>query len=263
MKLDFVEPEELNDSVFSTSITGPEGTLKTGTALEWPGPIVLISFDTGYNAAVKRALGMNQKIHIEKMPTVPSTFKPEGGVSGGKVLTYDPEIGKKCWETYKECIEDCLRTPDIGTLVVDTASMAQRICRIAHFGKLTQVQGFHYGAPNHDYFEVHESLMPTRGCHFNSVFLHHVKEIYKGDKPTGEYKIDGNPDMLKLCDVSFLTQKFKMDIGDREMNQVTFTLDKCRPNKAMEGTELCLYTVDGEETGDISWEMIDATIFSS
>lgn len=261
MKLKFVTEKQLNTDVFSTSITGPEGTLKTGTALEWPDPIVLIAFDTGYGAAVKRALGMKKRVHVEVMPVVSSTFKPEGGVTGGKVLTYDPEQGKQCWEKYKECLNDLLGTPDVGTVVVDTASMAQRICRIAHFGKLTQVQGFHYGAPNHDYLEVHESLMPARKCHFNTVFIHHVKEIYKGEKPTGEFKIDGNQDMLKLCDLSLLTNRDKLDTGEGIKNQVTFTFDKCRPNIHAVGTELCLYTPDGTVTGDISYEMIHATAY--
>lgn len=261
MKLEFVTPKQLNSDVFCTSITGPEGTLKTGTALEWPDPIVLISFDTGYGPAVKRALGMKKKIHIETMPVVPSTFEAEGGISGGKVLTYDPEVGKKCWARYKECLNDLLGTANIGTVVVDTASVAQRVCRIAHFGKLTQVQGFHYGAPNHDYLEVHEALMPSRNCHFNTVFIHHVKEIYKGDKPTGEFKIDGNADMLKLADISLLTNRDKLVTDAGIKNQITFTFDKCRPNIHAVGTELNLYTPDGDVTGDISYEMIHATAY--
>lgn len=206
-KIDFLVPKSLADLGFYipdatqiprlvVSSSAHEKAGKTHWALTAPGPVAAISFDTGTKNLVKKFIREYGKTILLKVFDAPSEV--EG----------DKKTAAKLWDEFAKTCRLFLKEPSIRTLVVDTATEAWQLLRLARFGKLTQVMPQHYVEANADFRELVKSLYEREDL--NVVWIHKVKKEYKGQKSggdgkdswTGKYERDGFGDMDYIADVN-------------------------------------------------------------
>jgi len=255
MKLNF--EKEKKKETMSCIIEGNEFTLKTGTALTWPDPIVLISTDLGYQAALNRAISRGKKVHVEKIviPKMTGKLKPNERITA---IEFDPTLSQKLWMQYKNLIADILGDNQIRTVILDTGTDLHKLCRMAHHGKLNQVKPFHYAAPNRDFIETHDQFLYEAGCDKNSVFIHHTRKQYVKSNTKDEsvwnglWEFDGHESLPKAVDAVFRVT--------RSGEQVTWKVMKARDRLDAVNMEFEFYEENGdgefEETGMLDWEVL-------
>lgn len=199
------------------SIEGKEGTGKTTLACTAPDPIIYIDIDVGTEGVVEKFQdgsngGPAKRIFIKPI-RVPKAADRE---------TYDG-----LWSDMRTAIETAYRLKH-GTVVIDTASEAWELCRLARFGKLAQVPPHLYGQVNADWREF---LRLAYDSHMNTILIHKVKPVYINNARTSDVEIAGMSDVPYLVQVRLSTYKAQGDDGA----QFGFRVLKCRPQQPLEG----------------------------
>lgn len=174
---------------------------KTRFALTAPEPIYVVNIDNSLEGVVEE--------FKDKVIYVKDINSPD-------VLAENVDKNKaeysRVWNDIQKTL-DAIWKDGEGTLVLDTASEAWEICRLARFGKLTQVMPHDYTFVNNQWRELirHAYVSPM-----NTILLHKMKPSYN------------NPSILEMKgfgETSFLTQvhvrleredpdKFSMKIMD-------------------------------------------------
>ena len=184
---------------FSVSSAAKEKEGKTTWAFSAPGPIGAISTDTGTEAIAKNFL--SQK------PIIINYFKSADELQqdGGKNDKTRQEMYEREWERMKSSILAMVRSTRIRTLIIDTATEAWELCRLAEFGKLTQVMPHHYTTVNSEFKALIKAA--DENPRLNSIWIHKKKKEYKTgssgkDSWTGRWERAGFGDMPFLVDVN-------------------------------------------------------------
>jgi hypothetical protein len=118
---------------------------------------------------------------------------------------------------------------NIRTLIWDTAGAGWDLCRLAEFGKLTQVMPHHYTTVNSE-MEALIKLAYQR-TDLNCIFIHKQKKQYKKgtdgkDGWTGKWERAGFGDMPYLVDVNLQhgfdreTREFYVEVIDSRLEMV-------------------------------------------
>jgi hypothetical protein len=180
------------------NIQGPEKTGKDHMALTFSGgPIYVHSFDQGLEGVVQK-FQATREIYVAEYEL---TIQP------GEAT--DKEVGEAAnivWEQFVSNYRDSLAsTRDEGLVMVDTATEAWELLRLASFGKLTQVLPHHYSKPNAEFRDlVRESYDAS-----NMVLLSKMKdewENYLDSKGQEKSRRTGNKKAMTMNDVPFLVQ---------------------------------------------------------
>ena len=224
-KLGFAAPslDPVYRVIMATS--GREKSGKTNFAFTQPGPIGCISLDTGTKGVVEKFVRGGKVIYLKEHQ---STSRM---VNSSKSIKTDAE---KVWNEVEQEFVSMLRSPSIRSIVMDTASEAYDLLKLARFGKLTQVMPHHYGPVND---EFQDWIRMAFEYDKNVVLLHKVKKEYvsKSGKKTksddmkdsvwsGEYERAGYNGMGFLVEVNaehyrdHETRNFCMRLVDSRIN---------------------------------------------
>ena len=136
---------------------------------------------------------------------------------------------KRVWLRAKDAFLFAVRDPRIKTVVVDTASEMWEACRLAHFGKLTQVFPMNrYGEPNGDFRYLLRAANDQ--TNLNVILTHKMKDEYVNDHRTGRKTFAGFNDVPGWAQMVVEMWKREKTYG--------LTIIECRHKRALEGTEL-------------------------
>lgn len=152
------------------SVSGLEKQGKTSFALSAPGPIIYFNFDYGQEGV------------IHKYSSTKDIY--EKGYRFSRIGNQDYTA---LWSSFTADLANALKSK-ARTIVIDTATDAWELLRLARFGKLSQVQSYHYGPVNAEYKLL---VQDTLSFDKNVIFLHKLKKRYVDDKFTGEYERAG------------------------------------------------------------------------
>lgn len=196
------------------SICGHEKQGKTHWALTAPGPIAFFSADVGDEGVVQK--------FEEKDIWVMEVARVEN-----EETDHEEE-----WDRFEKAYKDMLRSTDVRTIVVDTATEVWELLRMARFGRLTQVMPYQYGPVNAEFRAL---IREAFSWDKNLILLHKMKEIYKGNGPkatgTGEFMRAGFKDTGYLVQVN--AQVYRYDDGD-----FCCEIEDCRHDPDLMGFEL-------------------------
>lgn len=163
---------------------------KTHFALTAPGPIALMTTDTGTEEVARKFI--RDKKFIKLKIKSPADLLEEG-------KGYKDE-----WKRAKDGFRALIANRTVRTAVVDTASEWWELCRLAAFGKLTQVMPHHYGPVNEEFRNLIKEAYERPDL--NLILIHKVKKEYKSGKDgkdswSGRYERAGMGDVPYLVDV--------------------------------------------------------------
>ena len=120
-----------------------------------------------------------------------------------------------------------------GTVVMDTASEAHELSRLAAFGKLTQVMPHHYGPVNAEWREL---IRLAYDSDMNTILIHKMKPKYVNDVRTKEYEIKGFSETGYLVQANLITDRENNPDGG--LPKYSMFVEDCRQNSTLNGTML-------------------------
>jgi len=106
------------------------------------------------------------------------------------------------WEQMKKAFIACCRSPQVRSVVWDTATEVWELIRLARFGKLSQVLPVQYGPVN---AEMRGLIRTAYDSNKNFIMLHKMKAEYINDKRTGRYERAGFSDTEYIVQVNLRT----------------------------------------------------------
>ncbi len=216
------------------SIEGQEKDGKTTFALSAPGPIALIDMDTGLEGVVDKVIG-EKKVWVREFD-YRDAIEVNGAVNQDKCL--------EIWEEMRRAYLDALESTEVRSVVMDTATEAWELCRLARLGRLTSVKPHHYGPVNAEFRDLVKKAYKHDK---NVVFVHKLKDEYLKDVRTGKKEMAGFKDMPYVVQAS-------MRIERDEEGMFVVKVINCRHNAEMMGKEsLVLEPMSG--FGDLAVEM--------
>jgi hypothetical protein len=110
-----------------------------------------------------------------------------------------------------------------GTVVMDTASEAHELSRLAAFGKLTQVMAHHYGPVNAEWREL---IRLAYDSTMNTVLIHKLKPMYIENVRTKDYEVKG------FGETGYLVQ---VNLTAHYGEEFSMSVDNCRQNPKLNG----------------------------
>jgi len=229
------------------SVSALEKQGKTHFALTAPGPIVFLDFDIGCEGVIHKFLSQKEIL-------LPSEGqKKDSATFQVPIIAGQPIDINKCtvlWERFKKLYCGALQSDGARTVIVDTATDAWELLRLAKFGKLTQVMPHQYGSVNAEYREL---IRMAYGFNKNVILLHKMKPQYLNDKRTGKYERSG------FNDTGFLVQMNTELFHDEDGFNIRII--DCRQNmdiadEVFTGNDLCNFpfvasmAIDGTSPDD-------------
>jgi hypothetical protein len=169
------------------SIEGTDKTGKSHLALTSPRPIMYIDLDVGTEGVIHKFQGEDLMVY--------QVEQPERLGSSQELMSRFGEI----WATIQEKVNEALAINE-GTLIIDTFTEAYDICRLAHFGKMSQVQPHQYGVAYADLREIMRKLHQSK---MSAIFLHKIQKNFN----TGEPEAKGWSDVPYHVQATLRTQR--------------------------------------------------------
>lgn len=193
---------------------------KTHFSLTAPDPIAYFGLDIGHEGVV-------QKFTKDK-----TIYTPDEGIKLPTVVemaTDGPKIDVQAiWDKYKKATIAAFQSPEIRTVVWDTATEAWELLRLARFGRLTQVMPVQYGPVN---AEMRGLLRIAFDSSKNFILLHKMKAEYINDKRTGGWEVAG------FSDAKYIAQCNVELFHDKDTGEFGMRVDSCRQNMGVSGEE--------------------------
>lgn len=185
---------------------GHEKRGKTFWALSAPGPIAVISSDSGTESAVHQWQSAGKEILVFQHVLPPA---------GQKIDVYE-----SAWNKVSAALFEAITSKQFRTVVIDTATEFWELIRLARFGRLTQVMPHHYGPVNAEFQSL---VQKASASDKNSIWIHKMKKVYKAGKDgkeawTGEWERSGYSGFGYLVDVvvehDIVDQEFAVRVID-------------------------------------------------
>jgi hypothetical protein len=189
------------------AVEGPEKSGKTHFALTAPGPIGFQDIDIGTEGVVEQFVA-EKEIHLAEY-ALDFPFEQKAAELTWKQFTND----------YKQLLGASVRTG-----IIDNASEAWDLLRVAKFGRLTQIMPHLYTTANSEFRGL---LRLAYKSDMNLILLHKVKKQYINEQFTGKYERSGFNDIGYLVQVIVETYK---DGGKYFLRVLA-----CRQNPKIEG----------------------------
>ena len=205
------------------SVSGKAKKGKSHFAFTGPPPIVLIDIDVGTEGVVGK-------------------FQDEGKY----FLRYAVRVPKEApkdvwshmWQDLKQRVKKVYEIKS-GTVVWDTSSEAYELCRLAEFGRLTDIKPSDYTKVNNEWRDVLRMAFDSTA---NTVFIHKVKDAWgmipsgSGSRlgKTGKTEIEGFSGMQYLVQVNLIADCQLTDEGP----VFSMFVEDCRQNMSIAGTLL-------------------------
>lgn len=213
------------------SVAGLDKCGKTHLALSSPGPIAYANFDTGLEGVLEKFQRTGKVVYS-------NDYRVK--VPAGASTTQTAEIANKVWEGLKEDVRAAIKSPLIRTIVGDTESEMWELCRLARFGKLTQVMPHHYGPVNTEYRNFWNEIYDSDK---NLILLGRMKDEWENTVVNGKEvgKKTGRLERIGFKEIQYMVQLnaiAKYDptapAGDRFSLEIT----NCRQNSDLAGMVL-------------------------
>lgn len=211
------------------SVEGKAKDGKTHFALTAPAPICFFNLDKGIEGVIHKF--SNKEIYVSDYPVAidPSDKYPD--------MTKVAPI----WEKFKEDYITALNagapthlSQGIRTIIIDTATEANELIKLARLGKLSQVVPFNYVPVNYEFKSLlDQALICPRNV--NIIFLHQQHTKWVDGHATREVERAGFKSM------EFIVQAYLRSFYD----DGCFNLEilDCRHNKSLKG-----FTMAGNDT---------------
>lgn len=196
------------------SSEGMEKTGKTSFALSAPDPIIYIDIDIGGEGVIGKFQETGKKIYVYSV-LVPKQAKQD--------------VYEIMWADLKTRIEKAYLLSS-GTVVWDTATEAFELCRLARFGRLTQVQPHNYTETNNEWREIVRKAFASR---MNTVYIHKRKPVWLNTTDSnGKLKSIKTKDMelSGFAEMGYLAQVNLIHMREDTDDAVTFSvyIKECR-----------------------------------
>lgn len=174
------------------SVSGAPKTGKTHISLSFPAPLLLFSFDIGYEPVLAKYEGKEIEVKTYPIPIIDSV----------KPTPYAREIYQQFTKDYKQAIEGT----SYKTVVVDTATALYELGRHCRAEELRQenLLQFQYGEV---YARLTAVITRARLAGVNLVLTHYMREKYVGNEGTGEMELDGFKRTEGLVDIVLETRR--------------------------------------------------------
>ncbi len=207
------------------SLEGKTGTGKTDFALRsTPEPIIYLDVDVGTEGVVNKFQDMDKRILI---------YSVRVHREAGK------DVWSQVWSDFKVRIRKVYGLKS-GTVVWDTASELYELCRLNHFGKLTEVKPSDYAVVNNEWREV---LRIAYDSPMNTIFIHKVKAVWRmQSSSSGRSSLTKTNDfeLMGFSEMEYMTQvNIVMDCRYEDGSPVfSAFVKKCRHDPNIVGTLL-------------------------
>jgi len=172
------------------NVEGQEKEGKTHFALTAPGPIALIDMDTGLESVVDKFV-KGKDIWIK-------SYNWQDATDQGEWV--------EMWESSKASYLDAVKSKEVRTIVVDTATEWYEMVRLARFGKLNKVAmvdgkavPLPWGPVNTEFRDLIKKVYESDK---NLVLVHKLKKEYIKDTWTGDYERAGYGDMQYIVQMN-------------------------------------------------------------
>jgi hypothetical protein len=220
------------------AVDGIDKSGKNYFAFSAPGPIACQSTDVGTEgvieqfAAEKTIWLSHYRVLVEKHDSPEVTMKKMAPVWGAFV------------SDFREVVVPALKVGKVRTVVWDTGTEIWDLLRLARFGKLQQVNQYHYSIVNQEFQNlVREVYLDTPG---NMVILFKLGDEYRNDPVSGMGNKTGELERKGFKDSAFLVQinatcwrdKRKGDRPKMPTGDFRLTVRNCRQNAGLAGFEL-------------------------
>jgi hypothetical protein len=208
------------------SFQGPEMTGKTWLACGAPDPIGYLAFDPGVEGVVDKYM----RQHPEVLIGLKEYAVPQAGVKGSQ------EQGRKIWNEFHDDYSEMMADDEVATVVVDTATEAWELARLACFGRLEKIPPVLYTEVNNDFRQL---LRMARESDKNVIFIHKIKKEWVSSKDQdGKTKSDwfGNWERAGFADLGYNVH-VQLETFKRHTDKGTefgFMVLDCRQNPAIE-----------------------------
>jgi len=187
---------------------------KTHFALTAPDPIAFFNLDFGTEGVIDKFTG--KEIHSMPVARLDETQ------SGQAPAEY---------KRFEDAYNYVIRSKEVRTVVVDTATEVWELLRLARFGKLTQVMPYMYGPVNAEYRAL---IRKAYDYDKNLILVHKMKQQYVNDKWNGEYERAGFKDTGFLVQVNTQMYRYRPEDG----GAFALSILDCRQNPDLAGMEL-------------------------
>lgn len=236
------------------SLEAPEKMGKTHWALTAPDPIAVVATDTGSEEIVRKFLRAypHRRIYVNNFAVPEKADKSE-------MAEYHKE-----WKRMRDVIEAIRDDRYFRTIIGDTGTEIWELCRLAAFGKLSQVLPQHYVAVNAEFREVIKMLYARPDL--NVILTHKVKKQYVAGKEgkdvwNGKWERSGFGDLPYLVDVNlqlrFASKKTADEIAQLESRpSLSETQGVPDPKAPWQGIDrFCMELKDCRQNPDVVGEV--------
>ena len=222
-KMGFKTPTASDLIRMLVSVEAGQKSGKTHWALGAPEPVAYFNFDTGLEGVIDKFL--DRDIQLFPFPPIATL---------GTVDEAAAQL-EKFLAAYVRVLGVC------KTIVIDTASEAWELYRLARLGKLSGVKAHHYGQVNMEFRRMIRQAYDTPGQ--NLILVHKVKPVYSGDQRTSQTEKAGFGDVGYDIQVNV---GLELLVEDGELTP-TMTIIDCRHKPQLAGREfsgdLCCWDV--------------------
>lgn len=210
------------------SLEGVRKTTKSTFAMSAPPKIVFFDFDLGVDRVEPKYRPAKEKITVLDYGTLAIINKKK---QAAFVL--------KEWDRLLKEYNDALEDKEVKSIVFDTFTAVWELRRLAYLAELNEEakakgEGLRRNLMPQEYFIPNtdmKMLLTQAKIHGkNLILVHHLKEVYKEGKPTGEMEADGFKYTGDLADV--ILQSSKRD------GKPVYTVKDCGLTLKAEGLEL-------------------------
>ena len=213
------------------SVEGRGGAGKSDWACGAPGPILFMDLDFNSDPVRQKFLDKGKEIWYAKynIPGMTRHLKPAGskGAFSGAYVTAAVNTWAKFQADYYKGLGQA------RTIIIDTATAAWELCRLAHFlpewGRIEKIKNHHYTPLNSDFRNL---LTAGYESDCNVILTHKVKKLYQGDSWNGKWERAGFGDIEFACQVNVVT------LFDSRTHEFKLQILKCTQNPLLVGEVL-------------------------
>lgn len=162
------------------AVDGGDKSGKTHFSLTAPEPIAFLDLDNGLEGVrdLPEFNGKDISVIQINMPIVRSKIIGKGTVVQE---ADDLQQCEKEWEKFYTAFMDALGSVRFRSIVIDPATLANELLKLARFGKTAQIQKFLYTPINSEFQGLFKAALRSDK---NVLFLHREKAVYIGDVRT-------------------------------------------------------------------------------
>lgn len=216
-------PDILNNFII-LALDGFTKVGKTTFALTAPGPIAYLDLNL-------RAMGVIEPFSEVKdiyqiQIAVPQTTSKKGMAASGGLNVIQTANTEQCeaqWDLFVNSYKNALVRREIRSIIIDTATEAYDLTKLARFGRLQQVDPFHWGPVKREFADLVKMGYAARK---NVLWIHNLKADFK----TGQPKRDG---------LTSLDTNVQMNVTayyDDDTNEYCVRIDDCGINAELNHT---------------------------